>query len=180
MGWQKRSSGRRYDSSSGHAFIIGARSKGIIRMVLYSKACRKCDSTENREEEAEQHEGPKNFEGSSKSIEASAILKMAEDAFYNQFFIVDIIVSDNDSKMQAVLKHPFIGYRGQVLKTKKGKIDEEIPEPYFLADPSHHLKVVAKHIFSTVNDRSAQRFGCTKADALRIKKDWGYMIKKNR
>ena len=35
MGWQKRSSGRRYDSSSGHAFIIGARSKGIIGMVLY-------------------------------------------------------------------------------------------------------------------------------------------------
>ena len=35
MGWQKRSSWRRYDSSSGHAFIIGASSKGIIRMVLY-------------------------------------------------------------------------------------------------------------------------------------------------
>ena len=38
MGWQNRLSGRRYDSSSRHAFIIGARSKGIIRMVLYSKA----------------------------------------------------------------------------------------------------------------------------------------------
>ena len=30
MVWQKRSSGRRYDSSNGHAFIIGARRKGII------------------------------------------------------------------------------------------------------------------------------------------------------
>ena len=48
MGWQKRSSGRRYDSSSGHAFIIGARSKGIIGMVLYSKACRKCDAVDKR------------------------------------------------------------------------------------------------------------------------------------
>ena len=44
MGWQKRSSGRRYDSSSGHAFIIGGRKKGIIGMVVYSKAFRKCDS----------------------------------------------------------------------------------------------------------------------------------------
>ena len=44
MGWQKISSGRRYDSSSGHAFIIGARRKGIIGMVLYSKACPKCDA----------------------------------------------------------------------------------------------------------------------------------------
>ena len=48
MGWQKRSSGRRYDSSSGHTFIIGTKSKGIIGMVLYSKSCRKCDAAEKR------------------------------------------------------------------------------------------------------------------------------------
>ena len=44
MGWQKRSYGRIYDSYSGHAFTIGERSKGIIGMVLYSKAYRKCDA----------------------------------------------------------------------------------------------------------------------------------------
>ena len=53
MGWQKRSSGGRYDSSIGHAFIIGARRKGVIRMFLYSKACQKFDAAENRREEAE-------------------------------------------------------------------------------------------------------------------------------
>ena len=73
MGWKKRSSGRRYDSSSGHAFIIGASSKGIIGMVLYSKASRKCDAAYKRGEEAEEHECPKNFEGSSKIMEASSI-----------------------------------------------------------------------------------------------------------
>ena len=78
MGCQNRSSGRRYDSSSGHAFIIGARSKGIIIMVLYSKAYRKCNSSENRGEESEEHECPKNFEGSSKSMEASAIYDKEE------------------------------------------------------------------------------------------------------
>ena len=61
MGWQKRSSGRGYDSYSGHAFIIGGRSKGIIGMVLYYKAFRKCDSAEKRGEESEEHEYPKNF-----------------------------------------------------------------------------------------------------------------------
>ena len=30
MGWQKRSYGKRYDSSRGHTFIIDGRSKGII------------------------------------------------------------------------------------------------------------------------------------------------------
>ena len=53
MGWKKISSGSRYDSYSRHAFIIGGRSKGIITMVLYSEACRKCDSAENIGEEAE-------------------------------------------------------------------------------------------------------------------------------
>ena len=49
--------------------------------------------------------------------------------------------------------------------------------PYFLADPYHRVKVVDKHIFSIVNDGKAQQCGCTKADDLRLKKYWGYMIK---
>ena len=57
-------------------------------------------------------------------MEDYAILKMVEDAFYNRFFIIDSIVSDGDSTMQAMLKHPSIGVRGQVLKSSKGKLDE--------------------------------------------------------
>ena len=53
MGWQNRSSSRRYDCSTGHAFIIGGRIKGVLGMVLYSKAFRKRDATEKRGEEAE-------------------------------------------------------------------------------------------------------------------------------
>ena len=66
------------------------------------------------------------------------------------------------------------------MKSSKGKLDEEILDPSFLADPSHIVKVVAKHIFSIVKEIRAQRCGCTKADALRIKKYWWYMIKNNR
>ena len=159
---------------------IGARSKGIIGMVLYSKACWKCDDADKRGEEAEGHECPNNFEGSSKSMEASVILKMVENAFLNCFFVIDIIVSDNDRTMRAVLKHPSKGARGQVLKSSKGKFHEDIPEPSFLADSSHRVKVVAKHIFSIVNKIRDLRCGCTKADALWLKKGWEYMIKKNR
>ena len=79
-----------------------------------------------------------------------------------------------------MLKHPYIGVQGQVMKSSKRKIDEEITEPSFLADPSHRVKVVAKHMFSIVNKSRAQRCRCTKEDALRLKKDWGYMIKNNR
>ena len=51
---------------------------------------------------------------------------MVEDAFYNLFFIVDVIVSDDDSTMRAVLKHPSIGVWGQVLNKSKRNLDEEI------------------------------------------------------
>ena len=78
-------------------------------MILYSKACRKCDAAEKRGEETEEHDWPKNFEGSSKSMEVFDILNMVEDALYNLFFIIYSIVSDNDSTIRAVLKHPSIG-----------------------------------------------------------------------
>ena len=91
---------------------------------------------------------------------------MVEDAFYDRFFIVDVIVSDNDSTMRAVLKHSSIGVRGQVMNTSKGKLDEVTPEPSFLVHPPHRVEVVANHIFSIVNESRAQRCGCTKVDAL--------------
>ena len=72
---------------------------------------------------------------------------MVEYALYNCFFIIDVIVSNDESTMQDVLKHPSIGVRGQVLKTSKGKLDEGIPDPSFLADSSHRVNVVAKQIF---------------------------------
>ena len=66
------------------------------------------------------------------------------------------------------------------MNSSKGKPDEETPDPSFLADPYHCVKVVYKHIFFIVNKIRAQGCGCTKADALQLKKYWGYTIKKNR
>ena len=37
MGWQKRSTGRRYDIISGHGFIVGCRSKKIIGLAVRGK-----------------------------------------------------------------------------------------------------------------------------------------------
>ena len=85
-------------------------------MALHSKAWQKCDSAEKILEEAEEHECPKNFEGRSKIMEDSAILKMVEDAFYNCLFIIGVVFRESDSTMQAVLKHPSKGAWGQVIK----------------------------------------------------------------
>ena len=110
-------------------------------------------------------------------MESDAILKMVEYAFRHHCFIIYAIISDCDSEMQAVLKHSPRGSHGQVIKSSKGKIYEEIPVSSFLPDPFHHVKFAAKHIFSVVNDSKDQRCRCTKVDDLRINKNWGYMIK---
>ena len=81
MGYQKRSYGERYYSSSGHAFIIGGISKGVIAMVLYPKAYKQCDDVDKKVGEAKQHEYPNNFERRYKFMEAESIMNMVEDAF---------------------------------------------------------------------------------------------------
>ena len=113
-------------------------------------------------------------------MEADTILKMVENAFWRCYFIVDVIVSNDYIIMQAVLKHTSRDARVQVLNSSKGNFYEEIPLPSFLADPSHHMKVVSEHINSIVKYVKSQKCGCKKAYALRIKKDWGYMINNSR
>ena len=39
MGWQKRSSGRTYDSVSGHGMVIGGKTCKIIDGIVLSKRC---------------------------------------------------------------------------------------------------------------------------------------------
>ena len=89
-------------------------------------------------------------------MEADIILKMVEDEFWHFCFIIDVIVNNNDSTMQAVIKHPSRDARGKVLKSSKEKLDKEIPVSYFLAHPSHHVKVFATHIFSIDNNGKDQ------------------------
>ena len=48
-------------------------------------------------------------------MEAGAILNMVEYAFRSLCFIIDFIVRDYYSTIRTVLKHPSIGYQGQVI-----------------------------------------------------------------
>ena len=57
-------------------------------------------------------------------METDAMLNMVEHAFRHCGFIIVVIVSDNDSTMQYVLKHPSRGAQGQLMKSSKGKPDE--------------------------------------------------------
>ena len=58
VGWQKRSSGNKFDSLSSHAFMIGSRTRKITNCVVNSKMCATCIECELRNVEHKQHNCP--------------------------------------------------------------------------------------------------------------------------
>ena len=75
------------------------------------------------EEEAEENEFPNKFDGSSKHLEADAILKILENIFCHCYFFIDVIISENDIKMQSVLKHASKGPQDKFLKSSKSNLN---------------------------------------------------------
>ena len=55
MGWNKRSSGRTYNSLSGHGFFVGGYSKKIILSRVASKQCSTCDSAKKKGVQPREH-----------------------------------------------------------------------------------------------------------------------------
>ena len=178
MGWSKRSSGRTYDSISGHAFFVGGHSRKIVSCKVTSKQCSTCQAAEGKGISPIDHECPKNHEGSSKSMEADGALHLVkeldkrgkDDCGVSKLF-VEAFVTDDDSSIRAILSHD-----KSKKKNGKGKLPEHIPEPKWLADPSHRTRVVARVIFAlaTVSNKQSE---CQMIDAHRFKKYYGYMLK---
>ena len=158
MGWQQKGSGRRRNSASGHAFVMGGFSRKIIAKAICSKACGFCKGW-NRRHTADvpppDHDCFKNHEGSSGSMEPIAVLEMFV-SLYNERVILGTIVADDDSSIRAKLKwnnedHMFnnntdeyptiINSNGnEVRRPDHGRIPRHMPEPSFVADPNHRRK----------------------------------------
>ena len=100
------------------------------------------------------HDCVKNFEGSAKSMEPAAILKMVVEE-PAKGYVVDWIFSDSDSTMWAHLHHPVSEVnpadetrgRGRKKNEDKDKLLPWIRQPVFKDDPTHRNKVVASKFF---------------------------------
>ena len=62
MGWNKRSSGHRYDSVSGHGVATGSFTKKVVDFKTYSRSCVVCDR-EGYSLTHLDHECPRNHNG---------------------------------------------------------------------------------------------------------------------
>ena len=163
MGWNKRSSGNRYNSLSDHALAIGCLSNKILNVVVSSKICRQCSVARESGEELPEHVCPQNYEGSSKAMEADAALVLYKDIYHksDEKIHLKVVVTDDDLSMRALLKYK--------CNNPKGRLPEEMNETDWFADPSHRTKVVAKLIYQLAG-LSNKISIYTKLDAMQIKK----------
>ena len=161
MGWQKRSTGKLYDSLSGHAYKIGCRTGEIIGLRVKCKKCTICRKANKRGIPAPEHKCTINWTGASGAMEAGVALemvkKLCED--YDGRLYTEYIVSDDDSSMRSHLRHIDDG----------GKLPPNVPQPTFLADPSHRIKTMCSPIYKMItNTKDPSK--CKKIDFLRVKK----------
>jgi hypothetical protein len=138
MGWQVRSSGGKYGSSTGHGLLIGALSKKVMDSVVYNKKCAICTKNPNM---TKKHACVKNYDGSSKSMEASALTKMLIRMPEEKGISICTIITDDDSNGRSKSRNV----------TNGGVLPMHVEEPKFCADPSHRKRVVARAIYNLSN-----------------------------
>ena len=101
-----------------------------------------------------------NYEGSSGAMESrlavDLITRTHRDSKGN--VIIGTIVSDDDTTLRSNCCN----------KSKGGLVDDIIPEPTFLADPSHRIKCMVKPIFRLVK-KNKDPNSVKAIDALRLK-----------
>ena len=176
MGWNKQSTGKVYDSLSGHGFVIGCLTRKVIGYGVRKKKCSICNKLNNNNTAAtEAHLQVCNVNsfGSSGAMESELALVLTEEVHNESdgHVYVGNFVSDDNSSMRCHLQHQS--------SDPKGKLSNNIPEPKFCADPSHCIKVMSAPIFKMVT-KTKDPNKCKQVDALRIKKYTGCCIYKNR
>jgi hypothetical protein len=189
MGWQKRSSGHRYDSHSGHAIPYGVLTRLPIGLTVLNKHCRVCTASPDPSE----HDCLANFEGASGAMEASALIEVAHSLLDEGHVLFGTIVTDDDSSMRAQMKWsnadwmvnnasnepPRVLTKGgkSCIRPDRGLLRRDYPEPTWLNDPSHRGKTLAGDLRSIEKQPKAISKGINKVDCIKVQSNFGCMIK---
>lgn len=101
--WQKRGTGRAYNSLTGHASLIGNKTGKCVGYALKSKKCRICSAAKEKNVTPRKHNCKKNWKGSAKSMEPAMACEMLQSVL-DQGEKVSTLVMDNDSTTIARVK----------------------------------------------------------------------------
>lgn len=102
-GWAKRSYGKKFNSLSGCAVLIGVKTRKVVFYGTRSKYCHVCKIAQSRNAPVNQHECNINYKGPSSGMEADIILegfKQSEEhgARYHK------LIADGDSSTYKILR----------------------------------------------------------------------------
>ncbi|XP_055999332.1 uncharacterized protein LOC125677071 [Ostrea edulis] len=120
--WQKRGTGRGYNSLTGHASLFGEKTKKVVSFSSKSKKCRICSVATTKGVPPRKHNCRRNWHGSAKAMEPAMACEMLT-AIQDEGCKVGTLVMDNDSTTIARVKatvDPHITKRADRNHTKKG------------------------------------------------------------
>jgi hypothetical protein len=100
--------------------------------------CKKHFAHTDTYQDVKKHRCVKNYEGTSKGMEAQALVEMLERAPEKYNVSICTIFSDDDSNGRVKAQHDSNG----------GQLTQANEEPSFLADPSHRKRVFAHAIYN--------------------------------
>jgi len=105
--WQRRAIGfGSGNSMSGHNFCVDLLTKRIINTVVYSKQCTTCERWKRSDKPTPIHRCSKNFDGSSKSMEAEASIQHKVDLETKDTGVyIHTLCTDDDSSVRANTKY---------------------------------------------------------------------------
>ncbi|XP_048749762.1 uncharacterized protein LOC125647095 [Ostrea edulis] len=101
--WQKRGTGRAYNSLTGHATLIGQKTGKCVGYALKSKKCRICSAAKVKNVTPRKHNCKKNWSGSAKAMEPAMACEMLQ-SILDSGEKVSTLVMDNDSTTIARVK----------------------------------------------------------------------------
>ena len=96
-GWQKRGSGRSYNSMSGHAALIGCETGKIVSYTSRSRNCAQCDSNSEKP-----HDCRLNWQGSAKAMEGDMAVELVKNISKADVKLNAIVADDDASSIAKI------------------------------------------------------------------------------
>jgi hypothetical protein len=183
--WDQRKGGRAYNSDSGTHLLVGNESLKAVAVECISRRCAKCE----RNSVHPFYLCSKNYEGSSKGMEAEGALRNVRLLYEEKDVFIVTFVMDDDSSTKSILRHSWklmvdtgildmLDWPRTLSGTKKtdnGQLPLLHPIVDFLADKNHRVRTYAKYFFK-LSKKKRSETSCTSNDAERMKRNFAYFI----
>ena len=186
MGWQKR--GKGFDSLTGHCMLIGDRTGKVLCYKNYSKSCKQCQSDE-KTNKTTVHDCSKNYDGSSKGMEAHGLFDCVLDLWKDTKLVVDRFVIDDDATTKSYVRHSYKELvsdgrmdrkdwprtEGGNEKKDTGRLPLDHPPVEFCADLNHRIRQFGGALWALARAKKSESI-MTVQDAQRMKRNFSFWI----